>query len=178
MEKYSGLIEAMLYYENEIISLESIKKKTGLEEDKIREIIEKLIDDYSKKNHGITITEVAGGFTFQIKQEIFHDIKDLYNIKEKGNISKSVMTVLSIIAYKQPITKMEIEEIRGVSPDSAVRTLLEKNLIEIKGRKEVLGRPLMYGTTQQFLKYFNLKNIGDLPTLNELKSEEFQPESF
>ena len=83
------------------------------------------------------------------------------------------MMVLTIIAYKQPITKNEIEMTYGVAPDYAVKILLEKNLIQIVGRKEVIGKPLMFGTTQDFLKHFNLKSINDLPTINELKSDEF-----
>lgn len=174
VDKYSALIEAVLFYENEIVPLERLMKLTGLEKEKVVKIIEELKGKYGDQLHGITVTEIAGGYAMQIKKELFSDFKEIYSIKEKGRLSKSAMMVLSIIAYKQPITKSEIEEIRGVSPDNAIRILLEKNLIEIAGRKEALGKPLMYGTTQDFLKYFNLKSIQDLPTIQELKSEEFQ----
>ena len=173
VNKYSGLIEAALFFENEVISKEKLMKITGLSEESLREIMTSLIDEYEKPMHGIHIIEVAEGYLFQIKKDAFFDLKQIYNIKEKSKLTRTVMTVLSIIAYKQPITKAEIEKIRGVASDNAVRILLEKNLIEIAGRKDVLGKPLMYGTTKEFLRHFNLKSINDLPQLNELKSEEF-----
>lgn len=176
IDKYSAIIEAVLFYESEIVTVEKLIGITGLEKGKIDDIINGLKTRYEDDSHGITVVEIAGGYSLQIKKEILQDFKQIYTIKEKGRFSRSAMTVLSIIAYKQPITKHEIEEIRGVSADNQIRTLLEKNLIEITGRKEVLGKPILYGTTQDFLKYFNLKSIKDLPTINELKSEEFQPD--
>ena len=176
IDKHYGLIQAILLFENDIVNIDRLKKNTGLEEEKIKEIISVLQKEFEKEIHGITIAEVAGGYTIQVKKEIYPDIKQIYGIKEKSKLSQSSLTVLSIIAYKQPITKLEIDEIRGVSSDNAVKILLEKNLIEITGRKEALGRPLLYGTTDEFLKCFNLKNIGDLPQLNELKSDEFSIE--
>ncbi|MCG8569883.1 MAG: SMC-Scp complex subunit ScpB [Spirochaetes bacterium] len=173
IDKYSGLIEAMLFYENEVINMKTFKEKTDLSEEKIKEILNHLMEKYNDPLHGISIIEVAEGYTFQIKKEIVADFKQMFQIKEKQKLSKTVMTVLSIIAYKQPITKMEVEDIRGVSSDNAVRLLLEKNLIEIVGRKEALGKPLLYGTSKDFLKHFNLKSIDDLPQINELKSDEF-----
>lgn len=172
-DKYSGLIEAILFYENELVSIEKIIKYTGLNKENIVKVLGQLMEKYNNSNHGIHIVEIAEGYCFQIKKEIFNDVKEIYNIKEKSRLTKTAMTVLSIIAYKQPITKNEIEDIRGVASDNAVRLLLEKNLIQITGRKDVLGKPLLYGTTKEFLKYFNLKSIKDLPQLNELKSEEF-----
>jgi segregation and condensation protein B len=176
IDKYFGLIQAILLYENDIVSVEKLKNDTGLEEEKIRLIIGELQKEFEKEIHGITVAEVAGGFIIQAKKEIYQDIKQIYGIKEKAKLSQSALTVLSIIAYKQPITKLEIDEIRGVSSDNAIKILLEKNLIEITGRKEALGRPLLYGTTNEFLKCFNLKSIDDLPQLNELKSDEFSIE--
>ncbi|HBD95653.1 MAG: SMC-Scp complex subunit ScpB [Spirochaetes bacterium GWF1_31_7] len=176
LDRYSAIIEAVLFYESEVVSLEKLISITGLGKDKIYEIIEELKNKFSDDLHGVTILEVAGGFCMQIKKELLNDFKQIYSIKEKGRLTRSAMTVLSIIAYKQPVTKHEIEDIRGVSADNQVRLLLEKNLIEIVGRKEVLGKPLLYGTTQEFLKFFNLKNIEDLPTIHELKSDEFRPD--
>ncbi|OHD13826.1 MAG: SMC-Scp complex subunit ScpB [Spirochaetes bacterium GWD1_27_9] len=172
-DKYSSLIEAILFYENDVVSMEKLIKYTNIPEEKIRDVINELILQFENTNRGLTIVETPTGFILQIKKEILSEVRQIYNIKEKTKLSQSLLTVLSIIAYKQPITKTEIEDIRGVSSDNAVRTLLEKNLVQIVGRKEVLGRPLLYGTTEEFLKQFNLKDIKDLPQLNELKSEEF-----
>lgn len=173
VDKYSALIEAILFCENDVVKIEKLKKLTGLTEVKLKEIFAQLMSEYEKDVHGLRIVEVADGYTFQIKKEVFPFIKDFYKVKPQNKLSKSVLTVLSIIAYKQPITRHEIEEIRGVASDNAVRKLLELNYIEIAGRKDVLGKPLMYCTTSLFLKHFNLKNIKDLPEVGELKSEEF-----
>ncbi len=177
-DKYSGIIEAILFYETEVVSIERLNKMTGLSDENIRDIIDELNESYRADHHGIYIEEVADGFTFKIKKEIYPDIKQYYNLKGRQKLSPSLMTVLSIVAYKQPITKGEIEQIRGVSADNQIRYLLEKNFIEIKGRKEALGRPLLYGTTKEFLKYFNLKSIKDLPKINELKDDEFEVEDI
>lgn len=172
-DKFTSLIEAILFYETEGVSYEKLMRITNLDKDKILDIVNELNIDYQKALHGITIAEVAGGFTFQIKKDIFPEIREIYNIRGKSRLSQSTLTVLSIIAYKQPITKGEVEAIRGVSADNQVRNLIEKGLIEIVGRKESFGKPLLYGTTKEFLKYFNLKSIKDLPEINELKSDEY-----
>ncbi|MBN2546758.1 MAG: SMC-Scp complex subunit ScpB [Spirochaetes bacterium] len=173
INKYSAIIESLLYYENDVVSINKIAQVTGLTEEKIKETINQLMLEYQNNIHGLMITEIAGGYSFQIKKEIFPYIKEYYNLKSQNKLSKSVLTVLSIIAYKQPITKNEIEDIRGVNSDNSIKRLLELNLIKITGRKDVVGKPLLYGTTTEFLKFFNLNNIKDLPKIDELKSEEF-----
>ena len=175
-DKYSAMIEAILFYEGDVVKPEKISKITGLSKVKVKEIINKLIIEFQKDIHGIMIVEVADGYSIQLKREVYPDIKEFYNIRPKNRLSKSVITILSIIAYKHPITKSEIEKIRGVSSDNGIRKLLEMNYIEIVGRKDVLGKPLLYGTTKDFLKHFNLKNINDLPKIDELKSDEFNIE--
>ncbi len=174
MEKNESvvLIESILFYEKESITANGLSKITGLEVADIHEIIDSLKSHY-REHHGFDIVETADGYSIQLKKETYKIIKDIYDIKPKNGLSKSLMTVLSIIAYKQPITKGEIEEIRGVSSDNAVKVLLEKGIIEITGRKEAVGKPILYGTSQLFLKLFNLRSINDLPKINELKSEEF-----
>ena len=174
LDRYSALIEAILFYEGEVVSVEKLKQITGLDKEKIVQIIHILQEKYLSDEHGINIIEIADGFCFQIKKVIINEFKQVYAVRDKSKLSKSAMTVLSIIAYKQPITKNEIEAIRGVSADNQVRMLMEKNLIEVVGRKEALGRPMLLGTTKDFLKFFNLTSIQDLPTINELKSDEFR----
>lgn len=173
MDKYPALIEAILFYESDVITLDYLNKITGIQKSKIKEVMEVLIEEYKKDIHGLQIVEVAEGYTFQIKKDVYPEIKEFYKIKPQNKLSKMNLTVLSIIAYKQPITKNELEEIRGVSCDASIRKLLEMNYIQITGRKDAVGKPLLYGTTNEFLKHFNLKSIDDLPTINELKSEEF-----
>lgn len=173
VDKYSAILEAILFCENDVIKPDRIQKITGLSKPKIKEIMNNLIGKYQDNIHGMIIVELAGGYSFQIKKDIYPHIKEYYNVKHQSKLSKSVITVLSIIAYKQQITKSEIEDIRGVSSDNQISKLLDLDLIQILGRKDVVGRPLLYGTTEDFLKHFNLKNIKDLPQINELKSEEF-----
>jgi len=176
IDKYSALIEAILFCENDVVSIDRLVKLTGLSEEQIKEIVEHLIEEYDTNKHGIIIIEIADGYSFQIKKEIFPHIKDYYKIKPKNKLSKTDLTVLSIIAYKQPLTKGEMDEIRGTSSDNSLKRLIELDYVEIKGRKDALGKPLMYGTTKTFLKHFNLRSIEDLPKLNELKNEEFSLE--
>ncbi len=171
-----GIVEAILFYENNIISIDKLIEYTSFTEEKIVEIINNLNEKYESSIHGLFIAKVSDGFILQIKQDYLHKIKELYNIKGKTKLSRSILTVLSIIAYKQPITKLEIDEIRGVSSDNAMKALLEKDFIKIVGKKEALGKPLLYGTTDEFLKQFNIKDLKDLPKLDELKTKEFNVE--
>ena len=168
-----GIVEAILFYENNIISIDKLVEYTSFTREKIIEIIDNLNEKYENSTHGLFIAKVSDGFILQIKQDYLYKIKEIYNIKGKAKLPKSILTVLSIIAYKQPITKLEIDEIRGVSSDNAIKSLLERDFIKIVGRKETLGRPLLYGTTDEFLKQFNLKDIKDLPKIDELKTKEF-----
>jgi segregation and condensation protein B len=176
VDKYSGIIESILFYENDIVKVDKLIKVTGLPKRKVIEIINKLIEEYDKEIHGLKIIELADGYTFQTKKEIFPFIREFYNLKLQNKLTKTLLTVLSIIAYKQPITKGEIESIRGVNSDNPVKRLIELDYIQILGRKEVLGKPLIYGTTATFLKDFNLKSIKDLPKVGEIKGEEFSLE--
>lgn len=176
VDKYSGIIESILFYENDIVKIDRLAKITGLSKGKITEIIKRLIEEYDKDIHGLKIIELADGYTFQTKKEIFPFLKEYYNLKPQNKLSKILLTVLSIIAYKQPVTKGEIEAIRGVNSDNQVKRLLELDYIQILGRKEGLGKPLLYGTTNNFLKDFNLKSIKDLPKIDEIKGEEFSLE--
>ena len=176
VDKYSGIIEAILFYEGDIVKVDKLSKITGLSKAKVIEIIKNLIEEYNKDMHGLKIIELAEGYTFQTKKEIFPFIREFYNLKEQNKLSKTLLTVLSIVAYKQPITKGEIESIRGVNSDNPIKRLLELDYIQILGRKESLGKPLLYGTTASFLKDFNLKSIKDLPKIGEIKGEEFSLE--
>jgi segregation and condensation protein B len=173
IDKYSALIEAILFCENDVVKIEKIEKITGLGKDKILDILKKLTEEFNNDSHGIMISELADGYTFQLKRDIIPEIKEYYNIKNENKLTKSIITVLSVIAYKQPITKAELEQLKGTAADNAIKKLLELNLIKITGRKEAFGKPLLYGTTPDFLKYFNLKSIEDLPKIGELKSDEF-----
>ena len=117
---------------------------------------------------------ITGGWTLVPKTEYWEQLKERYGEKNSGKLSKSAIETLSIIAYSQPVTRGEIESIRGVSADNMIRLLIERNLIKEVGRKDVPGRPIQFGTTKEFLKFFHLNSIADLPKLDENEEERFE----
>ncbi len=148
------LLEAQIPQEDIFASLNSLKKR------------------YESDAFSFEIIQVASGYQFLTKAAYQNSIQlHLKNISKK-RLSKSILEVLSIVAYKQPITKAEVEKVRGVNSDYAIRRLLEKNLIEIRGKKEDIGRPIIYGTTNFFLEYFGINQLSDLPKLEELQEKE------
>jgi segregation and condensation protein B len=126
-------------------------------------------DELEQEGRGIRLAEVAGGYRLVTKQEYAPWVKRLDKAKSAAKLSRSALESLAIIAYKQPIVRSEIEEIRGVETSGVVRTLLERKLVRIVGRKEVPGRPIMYGTTKFFLEHFGLHDLSQLPPLREFK---------
>ena len=120
------------------------------------------------------LIQISGGWILSPKKELWEYLKDRYGKKNENKLSKSAMETLSIIAYSQPITRAEIENIRGVSADNMVRLLIEKNLVREVGKKDIPGKPIQYGTTKEFLKFFRMNSIADLPKLDEVESERFE----
>ena len=123
---------------------------------------------------GINITMQAGGYLVIPKKELWNCLKNRYGKKNIQHLSRAAMETLSIIAYSQPVTRVDIESIRGVSADNMIRLLLEKNLIKEVGKKDIPGHPAMFGTTKEFLKVFNLNSIADLPKLSDEEKERFE----
>ena len=131
-------------------------------------------EKYASENSGIELSMITGGWTLTPKKEYWELLKEKYGNKNAGKLSRSAMEVLSIIAYKQPITRAEIESIRGVPPDNMIRLLVERQLIKEVGRKDSPGRPCQFGTTKEFLKFFGLNSIAELPQLDEEENERFE----
>lgn len=172
-----SLIEAIIFASDQPINSEKLAKIVNLEKEKVEEIVEELIAYYSHNVvRGIEIAEVAGGYFFRTKTIHAPYIKKIVLGKE-AQLSRSAMETLSVIAFKQPITRAEIEYLRGVDSSNAIRTLLEKKLIKIVGKKDVPGKPHVYGTTKEFLKSFGLKDLSQLPNLKEIKELEKSKES-
>ena len=138
----------------------------------ILEAIKKLSAQYQSDEYAFEINHVGGGYQFLTKPAYQASISILLKQQSKKRLSNSAMETLSIIAYKQPTTKGEMEQIRGVNCDYSVQKLLEKGLIEIKGKSENIGRPLLYGTSNQFMEYFGINDITELPTLKDFGTEE------
>jgi segregation and condensation protein B len=143
-----------------------------MDETILTESLAGLVAKYEDETYVFELKQIDGGYQFYTKKEFYPFVKHAVLAKSTRRMSRATLETLSIIAYKQPITKTEIEFIRGVNCDYAVSKLLEKNLIEIRGRADVAGRPLIYGTTPFFMEYFALNDLKDLPKLDELHSEE------
>ena len=137
--------------------------------DDLRAALDGLVADY--RDRSFQVIEIADGYRFATKQEHAGWVKRFLKIERRVTLSRPALETLSIVAYKQPITKAEIEAIRGVDASAVLRRLLDRGLIKIIGRKKVVGRPLLYGSTQRFLEYFGLRQISDLPPLEQILEE-------
>jgi len=176
MEKIKAVIEALIFASDSPLAPEKIRVVLpDVEKNEIKEIINQLVVEYRERQGGVLLQEVAGGFQFRTNPEISTWVKKLKSTKPHS-LSPQAMETLAIIAYKQPIVKSEIEDIRGVDVGGPIKGLLEKKLIRIVGRKDVPGKPIIYGTTRKFLEVFNLKDIMDLPNLRELRELNRQQE--
>ena len=169
-EEIKAIIEALLCLSSEPISLEQMAEIIDEAEKKgIKEALNELITDYNSENRGVRVVEIAGGFHIATRPQYNRWIKKHFAISSKTKLTLPALETLAIIAYRQPITNPEISAIRRVDSTSVLKTLLEKRLIKIKGRKKVVGRPLIYGTSREFLTHFGLKNLSELPTLEEFE---------
>lgn len=166
-----GIIETILFISESPIMLEQIKEVIeGVDTHEIRELINVLQKEYQQRKSGVAIVEIAGGYQMLTNPDYAMYIKRFYRSKHKERLSKPALETLAIIAYKQSVARSDIELIRGVNSDGVMAHLLEKGLIKITGRKDVPGRPYLYGTTRQFLEYFGLKSLQDLPKLEDFSS--------
>jgi segregation and condensation protein B len=168
-KEIKSIIESILFMAGEPVSPDSIKKIMEIDKKEIERLTKELISEYSLRNSGLLIVEVAGGVQMVTNPACSPWVKKLLSTAVPTRLSQPSLETIAIIAYKQPIIKSEIEAIRGVNSDGVVKTLLERRLIKILGRKEVPGRPLMYGTTKEFLQYFGLKDLSEMPTLKEFE---------
>lgn len=163
-----GAIESLLFINEKPVTLELIKDaiKT-LTPQEIKKIIHDLKDDYDKNRRGMVIVEIAGGYQMLSNPFYVDYVRSFYKTRVKEKLSRPALETLAIVAYKQPVSRADIELIRGVNSDGVVTHLLEKNLIKIVGRKDVPGRPYLHGTTKLFLEYFGLRSLTDMPKLED-----------
>jgi len=169
MENIKAIIEALVLVSEAPLSLEKICAVLAeVEKSQVQEALDKLIAEYEDRQSGICLQEVAGGYQFRTRVELANWVKKLKGSKP-ASLSPASLETLAIVAYRQPIVKAEIESIRGVDVSAPLRGLLDKKLVRIVGRKDVPGKPIIYGTTRKFLEVFNLKDLSELPTLRELK---------
>ncbi|MCF7869743.1 MAG: SMC-Scp complex subunit ScpB [Candidatus Omnitrophica bacterium] len=166
-EKMKSILESLLFVNEKPIQLFEISRILEIKNKEIKEAVEELKTEYNDRDSGISIVPVAGGY--QMYSAPFNEpwVKRMYSRQNKQKLSTASLETLAIIAYKQPITRIEIEQIRGVNVDGVVRKLGELGLIKTAGKKEVVGRPFLYITTRTFLEYFGINTLKDLPNLEE-----------
>lgn len=169
MENIQAIIEALVLVSETPLALEKICAVLNeVEKPRVKDALDKLIAEYEERQSGICLQEVAGGYQFRTRAELSAWVKKL-KVSKPASLSPASLETLAIVAYRQPIVKAEIESIRGVDVSAPLKGLLDKKLVRIVGRKDVPGKPIIYGTTRRFLEVFNLKDLSELPTLRELK---------
>ncbi|MBN2403771.1 MAG: SMC-Scp complex subunit ScpB [Spirochaetes bacterium] len=168
---FYGLFEAILFLSNDPLPVFFFSKNFEIDPKNVKIILDSLVDEYEERGGGILLKEISGGYQFVTRSMYANDIRKSLLFDKKEGLTKGMLEALSIIAYKQPIILAQVDELRGVSSRMVLAKLMKKNLIRPVGRKELPGRPLLYGTTDEFLKHFGLKNLSDLPNISEV--EEF-----
>lgn len=167
-DEIKPILEALLFVSSEPVSLDRLHGVfDGVERGRIKALLLQLEQESMFANRGFHLVEIAGGYQFVSRSDLAPWIKEMERAQAAARLSKPGLETLAIVAYKQPVTRGEIEMIRGVDSAGVLRTLLDRKLVKIVGRKEVAGRPILYGTTRTFLKYLGLPNLSALPTLKE-----------
>ena len=174
---YKAIVEGLLFVVgDEGITVEELRKILELDNETLKQIFLELKRDYDKPDRGLRISYLGNAFKLTTKEEHKEFYEKLVVDTKNKTLSNASLEVLAVIAYNEPITRLKIDEIRGVKSDRAIYTLVEKGLIKENGRLDVIGRPILYGTTQEFLKYFDLENIDQMPSIDsfirEITSEE------
>lgn len=170
------LVEVILFLENEPVSNDKIGRLTGLGEQDVVEAMNELKGRWEEQFHGLDLVETNGTYRFLPATDLHERLRDCYGRKVDRRLSKAALETLSIIAYSQPVTRRDVENIRGVSSDNVIRLLREREYIKVVGRKDVPGHPGLYGTTKKFLFEFNLPSISALPKLSEIDRARFTNE--
>ncbi|HWT75167.1 MAG TPA: SMC-Scp complex subunit ScpB [Mobilitalea sp.] len=177
LKQIEAQIEAILFTMGEAVELERIAGAIDHDVETTRKLIHNMMDQYENEEHGIHIIELDGAYQLCTKSEMYETIIKITHIPKKHILTDVLLETLSIIAYKQPITKLQIEAIRGVKSDHAVNKLVEYNLVCELGRMDVPGRPILFGTTEEFLRSFGLQSLDSLPVMNPEKLEDFKIEA-
>ncbi len=165
-----AMIEAAVYVSEEPLTVMQLAQALAQPKEVVEAILAELIESYSSPRHGLSIREVAGGFKMSTKPEFHEDIRSFVKkLKPPLKLSLAALETLAVVAYKQPVTGPEILDIRGVQGGGVLKTLLERKLITAAGRKQVVGKPVLYKTTKDFLVQFGLKDLAELPTLKEFE---------
>lgn len=164
------ILEALIFVADEPLTVDQLREVFPQEEVALlRESLEEVVREFNQFHRGMEIREVAHGYRVTTRPEHHEWIREYLKLKPSAKLSLAALETLAVIAYKQPVTLPEILQIRGIKSSSALKTLLDKKLIEVRGRKKVVGRPILYGTSKEFLSHFGLKDLSELPTLEEFQ---------
>lgn len=165
----AGIIEALIFVSEEPISARTIAELLREERNVVEAALAELSQEFNGRNGGLQLREVAGGWQFATRPEYHEHVRAFLRSRPSAKLSIASLETLAVIAYKQPVTVPEILEIRGVQSPSSIKTLLDKKLIVAKGRKDTVGRPMMYGTSKDFLMQFGLKDLTELPSMEDFQ---------
>lgn len=176
-KKYKAIIEAILFTMGESVALDRLAYALELDTDTTRRILSQMKQEWDSSDRGVTIMELDDAYQMCTKTEMYEYLIRIARQPKQRALTDVLLETLSIIAYKQPVTKAEIEQIRGVSSDHAVNKLLEYNLVCELGRLDAPGRPLLFGTTEEFLRCFGVHSVEELPVLSAVQIEEFKQEA-
>lgn len=171
-ENKSAAVEAILFANGSSVEVERIAMAVEARVSDVHKIIEKLVDDYKVQKRGITIIKLDNAYQMVSVKEYAPEIRKVMDLRRNTPLSQAALEVLAVVAYNQPVTKAFVEQVRGVDCSGVIGSLTTKGLIEEKGRLELPGRPLLYGTTENFLRCFSLESLSDLPPLPESKENE------
>lgn len=169
-----ALVEAVLFLESEPVEMAVLAKITGLEVQAVEKALEVLHSRYSEPGSGVELSELGGGFSLIPRRDLMAVLRHHYGKKTDEKMSRAALETLSIIAYSQPVTRAEIDGIRGVNSTGTLKILQERGYVREIGRKDTPGRPVQYGTTKDFLQFFGLASIADLPKLDGAERERFE----
>jgi segregation and condensation protein B len=169
MAEMVAIIEALIFVSEEPLTVKALAEVLGEDRGWIEVAVEDLAQEFNARNGGLYLREVAGGWQFATRPEHHEHVRAYLKSRPSAKLSLAALETLAVIAYKQPITVPEILEIRGVQSSSAIKTLLDKRLIISKGRKETVGRPMLYGTSKEFLLQFGLKDLSELPNVEDFE---------
>ena len=164
-----AICEALIFVSDEPVSAKILAEVLTEEKETIESALEELQAEYEQRESGLRLREIGGGWQFSTRTEFHEEVREFLKTRPSAKLSLASLETLAVIAYRQPVTVPEILEIRGVQSASSIKTLLDKRLIIAKGRKETVGRPMMYGTSKDFLIQFGLKDLSELPSIEDFE---------
>ncbi len=178
INKLEGAIEAVLFSMGEAVPIKELAKAMEVDEATLEKVLNNMMDKYEAEDRGIKLVKLEDSYQLCTKNEFYDVLSKLVNMPKKHTLTDTLMETLSIVAYKQPITRQEIEAIRGVSCVHAINKLVEYNLITEVGRLDAIGRPILFGTTEDFLRSFGVQSMDDLPVISPDKIEDFRQQAM